>query len=772
MVFFENGMRRVKMLRALGFLLLFARAAMTQADQFIFNDALTNSWESWKWATVSLTNSSPVHAGNTSIKVTPSAWEALYLAHPAQDASSFTNLTFYIHGGTSGGQLLLLRATLNGVGQTITNLPTLTTGWQQIVIPLTALGLSNQTTFDGLWIQDRTGTAQSAFYVDDISLTAVPPTPPVTNINVVLTVDAARNRHTISDFIYGVASANSNQLKDLNVILNRSGGNAETRYNWQLNAHNRGNDYYFQSIADSSTNAPGKAADDFVANSKAANAEAMITIPMIGWAPKLGVNRGKLASYSISKYGPQTGNDWEWFPDAGNGISTTNNTPITWNDPNDANGPVDSAFQQSFVQHLTNRWGTSIGGGIRYYLMDNEVSLWHSTHRDVHPVGVTMRELRDKFFDYAAKVKATDPNAMVIGPEEWGWGGFALSGYDQQWGEIHGWNNLPDRTTNGGWDYLPWFLDQVRQRATNTSQRLLDVFSVHYYPQGGEFSTNTSIALQLTRNRSTRSLWDTNYVDQSWINSVVQLIPRLKTWVTNYYPGTKTAITEYNWGAEEHINGATTQADILGIFGREGLDMANRWTTPASNTPTYKAMKLFRNYDGNKSAFGETSVFVNAPDPDQVSAFGALRSMTNALTLIVVNKHLTARASTTIALTNFVAQGTAQVWQLNASNVIAKLPDLSVTGASLAASLPSQSITLFVVPQAVSPRLRAGNTTTNGLSDFWVDGAVGQKCVVQTSSNLVSWAAVATNSFTSNSLHYVFPRSKPVPEFYRAVLVP
>src|ERR687883_374123 len=114
--------------------------------------------------------------------------------------------------------------------------------------------------------------------------------------------------------------------------------------------------------------------------------------------------------------------------------------------------------------------------------------------------------------------------------------------------------------------------------------------------------------MQLRRNRSTRSLWDPNYVDETWINDKVMLIPRMKNWVNTYYPGTQTAITEYNWGAETHINGATTQADIFGIFGREGLDYGARWTTPDAATPTYKAMKMFRNYDGNRSTFGDVSV--------------------------------------------------------------------------------------------------------------------------------------------------------------------
>ena len=94
---------------------------------------------------------------------------------------------------------------------------------------------------------------------------------------------------------------------------------------------------------------------------------------------------------------------------------------------------------------------------------------------------------------------------------------------------------------------------------------------VHYYPQGGEFGNDTSSAMQLPRNRSTRSLWDPNYVDQTWINDRVKLIPRLRSWVnTTITPERRSAITEYNWGAEGHINGATAQADIYGIFGREG----------------------------------------------------------------------------------------------------------------------------------------------------------------------------------------------------------
>src|SRR5262249_10331088 len=150
----------------------------------------------------------------------------------------------------------------------------------------------------------------------------------------------------------------------------------------------------------------------------------------------------------------------------------------------------------------------------------------------------------------------------------------------------------------------------------------VDYYTLHYYPQegvngddgGGVDSDNVDQATSLLRNQVTRSLWDPSYVDPSWIadtginGGVVDLIPMMKSWVNQYYPGTKTGATEYRFGAEGNMNGATAQADAYGIFGQQGLDLANRWETPATGSPVYLAMKLWRNYDGHDSGFGDVSV--------------------------------------------------------------------------------------------------------------------------------------------------------------------
>ncbi|WPB73759.1 glycoside hydrolase family 44 protein [Archangium violaceum] len=515
------------------------------------------------------------------------------------------------------------------------------------------------------------------------------------NPAVTVGINVGAGRHAISPFIYGVGFGTQAELDELNAPLNRNGGNASSRYNWQLNAANRGGDWYFESLAYSST-VPGGEVDAFIASTRAAGAEPLVTVPMMGWVAKLGTNRSRMCSFSIAKYGAQTERDWQWYPDAGNGVLLDGRNVN--NDPNDANVPATPSFQKGWVDHLLQRWGPASSGGVRYYLMDNEPSLWHSTHRDIHPTGATMDEVRDKHLAYAAMVKASDPGALVLGPEEWGWSGYLYSGYDQQYAPPTNWTRFPDRENHGGWDYVPWLLAQFRQHEQTTGKRLLDVLTVHYYPQGGEFSDDTSTSMQLRRNRSTRSLWDPNYVDESWIQDEVMLIPRLKSWVGTHYPGTKVGITEYNWGAEGHISGAIAQADILGLFGREGLDYGIRWETPDPSTPTFKAMKLYRNHDGLKSTFGDVSVSCTVPNPDNLSAFAAQRTSDGALTVMVISKVLSGDTPVTLNLAGFAHAGVARRWQLTAANTLTRLADLGVSGSGVSSTVPAQSITLFVIP--------------------------------------------------------------------------
>ncbi len=536
------------------------------------------------------------------------------------------------------------------------------------------------------------------------------------NAAVNITVDATASLRAISPLIYGVAFGSAAQMRDLNLTLNRSGGNGESTYNYLNNATNTAADYYFESIPatlPAGFSGPGAALDSFISDTRSALAQPILTVPLLDWVAAVNSPSGHpyKHSFSISKYGAQQALD-PYETDAGNGKLSGSGKQITGNNPADAYVPSSAAFQQGLITHLIGKWGKAGAGGVRYYSMDNEPSLWYSTHVDVHPNPPPMQEIYNKTVAYSAMIKAQDADAQILGPEEWGYYALTRSGLDQSN------NNDVDNNAHGNIGYAPWLLQSLHTHDAATGVRSLDVFTTHYYPQGGEAFSGTDAVTQALRSRSTRSLWDPNYTDESWQKYVgdgkIRLIPRLKGWVSAYYPGLKTGVMEYNWGPDDYIGGATAQADVLGIFGREGLDMATRWVCPGTGTVTYNAVKMYRNYDGAKSTFGETSVSATGPNPDNVAVFGATRAADGALTLMVISKSLTGNTPATINLAHFAAGAAAQAWQLTSANAITRLADAPVSGGAISASLPPLSVTLYVVPAAKYSV--AGTATLEGIA--------------------------------------------------------
>jgi hypothetical protein len=523
-----------------------------------------------------------------------------------------------------------------------------------------------------------------------------------------VSVDANANRHAINPNIYGIAYGDAHDMTTLNAPLNRWGGDATSRYNWQIDAHSAGADWYFETYSDGS-GTPAGSADAYVATTRANNgSEPLFTIPMIDYLANLGPNRSTLEGFSVKKYGPQQATD-PYNSDAGNGVSSVTGKNITGNNPLDTGLANSTAIQQEWVQHFVSTFGAATTStGIKYYILDNEPSLWYSTHRDVHPNPSTYQEMYDKIVGYASVIRSAVPAAKIIGPEEWSWWAMYASGFDQ----ANGFGAASsDYNTHGQTYYYQWLLQQLYAYKQQTGTQLLDVLSVHCY-NGAPGASDDSLAGQQYRNRETRILWDPTFQDPSWYGDIgingriINWIPTLKAMVSQYYPGLQIGCTEYNWGDEPNLNGATTQADVLGIYGREGFDLATRWTvakntntTPTTYYVTYLASQIYRNYDGKDSTFGNTSVEADVANPDNLSAFASVRESDGALTVMVINKQ---QGSTpvTLNLTNFSAAGTAQAWQISSASQtsIARLADLSVANNSVSTTVPSQSITLFVIP--------------------------------------------------------------------------
>jgi hypothetical protein len=518
--------------------------------------------------------------------------------------------------------------------------------------------------------------------------------------DVTVAVDPNADRRAISPLIYGANFGSTAQANRLRWPVRRWGGNSVTRYSWELDTHNTASDWFFFNIVDgTSADLPnGSTADAFMSDTRGAGGEVLLTVPTIGWTPK---DRVKRWGYSIAKYGAQQSNEClasggaSWCTaDAGNG-QKTDGTPIAASDPTDTSAPIDPTYVARWMQHVATEFGTAGAGGVRFFALDNEPSLWSSTHHDVHPAKLTYDEMWQRTRDYAAAIKAEDPAAQVFGPADWGWCAYFFSDAD---------NCGPgaDRAAHGNLDLTDWYLMQVKAYAdTHGGQRLVDYLDVHYYPQstGVALSDDESATTSALRLRSLKSLYDPTYVDESWIGGagwqggIVNLIPRMKAWIAARYPGTKLAISEYNWGNDDGTSSTLAQAEALAIFGREGVDLATRWSAPADGAKVEDAFLLYLNYNGAGGKVAGDSVRATSSNVDQLGSYAVRNG--NILYVLLFNKYTAAR-TTSVTVASGLTQ-TAALYGFDGTSRLHAVGSAAPVGGALNLTLGARSATLAVV---------------------------------------------------------------------------
>ena len=507
-------------------------------------------------------------------------------------------------------------------------------------------------------------------------------------------VDPALDRRAVSPFIYGVNFGTSAEFAALPYPLRRWGGNATTRYSWTQDARNSGADWYFISTASSHPNPAllpnGSEADLFVAETRAAGAEAIVTLPLIGWSPK---DRSKTWGFSVGKYGAQDANEctgsggaWWCAADAGNGVHAGVN--LSGNDPHDTSVEIGPSYVGDWIDHLKGQFGA---GGVRFYAMDNEPALWNSTHRDVHPQPLSYDELWTRTLDYASVAKARDPQALVLGPESWGW-------CEYFWSAVDGCSNGSDRAAHGGLGLLEWYLAQVRANELASGVRKVDVLDVHYYPQAGT-ALNDDEGQAALRLRTVKSLYDPAYVDESWIGQPVRLIPRLREMIAARCPGLGIGISEYNFGGDNGISSALAQAEALAVFGREGVTLATRWVAPANGTRVQDAFRMYLDYDGAGGQVLGTSVRATSSKVDSVGAY-AIDGPDGRLFVLLFNKH-TAGETAQLALAGG-GDRAGLLYRMTNASAWGAAGAANLTGGALALALPARSATLLVLAPATT----------------------------------------------------------------------
>ena len=460
-------------------------------------------------------------------------------------------------------------------------------------------------------------------------------------------IDLKAARTAISPYIYGI---NFDNTAVNNYTAFRLGGNRMTGYNWENNYSNAGSDYLQSSDTYLCNNAsvcsqPGRVYTDFYNNAKSTNGYTLATLPMAGY-----VSADKNGTVGVNEAAPST--RWKEIKFAkGSAFSLTP----------DLSDPY--VYIDESVNFLVKTYGTATKGGVRAYDLDNEPSLWSSTHPRIHPVKLTCKELVDRSTALAKAVKNVDPTAEIFGMVSYGFG----ENYDLQ--SATDWPSL-----KGSYSWYPdYFLDNMKKN--EDGRRRLDVMDVHWYPEasGDHRITDdgaTTAKDNDTRMQAPRTLWDPSYTENSWIGqyykSSLPFLSHLQKSITNYYPGTKLSFSEYFYGGSSNVSGGIAQADVLGIFGKYGIYSGFLWGT--ADQYISSGYQIYTNYDGKSHRFGSTGISATTDNVQGSSVYASIEGTNeDSLHLMVINKSNLSMPCN-FAVNSAGVYKSAQLWGFNSAS--------------------------------------------------------------------------------------------------------
>jgi hypothetical protein len=664
--------------------------------EVIYDSGLGAKWEDFGWAPRQLERGQPARIDFSD--------KGGWIIAKRNLAGSFGALQFHVLAPSAWGDFLEVRLDSSGadifprikVGPG--DRAELGGGWSEVAISLERLN-PQRLAFDRVVFRAYKSVDSNPVSLDkmgfsgpgeDAGVAAVdvglPPPVPAN-----MTVDCGADAHKISPLIYGIAydarlDARDTYLWELGATARRWGGNTASTYNWQLgHAWNTGNDWFFENR--NVTDDPTFTYEQFLDADLAAGVQTALTVPIMGWVAK----DTESVSFPVSTMGAQRRQD-PYKAEAGDGV-TLDGTDLDPGPPGRSGVSAPPQMVGQWVAKIHQVDQEKKTRSVQMYILDNEPMLWNSTHRDLHPKPTSYDELLKRTLAYGTAVRNADPEGRIAGPALWGWPAYFYSAVDA----VTHFKINPDRLAHGNMPLLPWYLEKVHADEIKTGTHILDDVDIHYYPMaegvgGAEGRTDPKTAA--LRIRSTRSLWDPTYQDESWIKDSIQLIPRIQKWIDKYDPGLGITIGEYNFGAEAHMSGGLAEAEALGRMGQTNLRAAFYWTYPPKDSPAYWAFRSYRNFDGHGAHFLDNSL--PASGSPNSSLFASRDNSGTHLVLIALNLDPDVRVAANIELKRCGAPKTHRVFSYSgsAAGLVPSHASQGVDGA-LAATLPPYSITVF-----------------------------------------------------------------------------
>ncbi len=582
--------------------------------------------------------------------------------------------------------------------------------------------------------------------------TPVPTTEPSKPASVDVNIDTTADLKPISPYIYGT----NQDLTGAKVNARRLGGNRLTGYNWENNYSNAGSDYkhssdtYLPQSGGLPVNQylePGAVASFFHDKSvKDSVPYTIITLQAAGY-----VSADEKGEVSEKEVAPSS--RWKEVKYAKDAPFTL--TPDTEDD---------YVYMDEFVNFLVNKYGDSATPtGIRGYSVDNEPALWAHTHARIHPEQAGCEEIVNKTVDLSKGVKAVDPSAEIFGPALYGYYAYYAFQDAPDWKDVKG---------NYSW-FIDYYLDSMKKSSDEEGKRLLDVLDLHWYPEAqggghritfGEDSSNTDC--NKARLQAPRTLWDPSYTETSWITEQEQfratlpLLPTVQKSIDKYYPGTKLAFTEYDYGGGKHITGGIATADVLGIFGKHGVYLSTYWGDIGNNY-TSSALNLYTNYDGKGSTFGDTSVKCDTSDAEVSSAYASIVNGDDGkLHIILLNKNYEASTTFNLSINSDSQYKSGKVWAFDrsSSRITEKAPVLGIERNSFSYTLPALTA-CHIVLDTSEPSFTYGDLNDDNEINS-VDYAYMLRYIMESVDNINIQAADLNLDGSINSIDYAILRRR------------
>ncbi len=312
--------------------------AATSDDMLMFSDRFNNGWnDNWSWMPRHATNN-PVYAGTNAMACVPSGQFQGWMLKPfaTADATLYTNLTFRLNGGATGGQNISVNGELNGSSSGLPSVSVTapTNSWKQVVISLATLGV-NKTNLTGFLFGN--GTSTQPFFFDDIRLIAAPK--PAT---VHVSVNANQTVRTVSGRVFGInvgggdgnlnTSATKAVLNDIgSTVLRWPGGSYGDSYHYANEPWDTG-----------ATNprTQGSFSKDFIALATNTHSQAFIIV-------NYGTSTPEEAAYAVRMFNVTNHSNFKYW-EVGNEINGA------WEPDYNTNAPFKAHDPWTYAMRFTN----------------------------------------------------------------------------------------------------------------------------------------------------------------------------------------------------------------------------------------------------------------------------------------------------------------------------------------------------------------------------------------------------------------------------------